>query len=189
MELPKHRIKRSKNLFCSIKCRALYARGQISKKRNGKEVECAYCGKKVYRAKRRLELYNVYFCSQRCMNRQTTQFLVRPTKPEKKFASLIEEFNLPCQYVGDGKFWIDDANPDFIHKNSKKIIEIFGDYWHNPKLNKYCKEKNTERGKIKYFKDRGYECIVIWEKDFYSKNWKYNILNKIGENNASFCDT
>lgn len=124
-----------------------------------------------------------------CMNKQTTQFLVRPTRPEKMFMELTKEFKLPYDYVGDGKFWIGNLNPDFIHKNSKKVIEIFGDYWHNPGLNKHCKESNTERGRKKTFKKQGYACIIIWEKDFNSRNWKEDISKKVGEENAAVCST
>lgn len=189
IKVHRYRVQKSQNLFCSIHCRALYSRGKISKKRNGKEVNCSYCGKLVYRAKYRLEKYNCWFCSMECMNKQTTQFLVRPTKPEKMFMKLIKEFDLPYNYVGDGKFWIGNLNPDFIHKNSKKVVEIFGDYWHNPKLNKNCKKKNTEKGRKKAFKKRGYVCTVIWEKDFNSRNWKEYVLKKIGGKNAAICST
>lgn len=185
----RHRLKRSEHLFCSRRCQALYRKGKISKKRNGKEVNCYYCGKLVYRAKHRLEKYRCWFCSMNCMSKQTTQFLVRPTRPEKMFMELIKELKLPYDYVGDGKFWIENLNPDFIHKKSKKVIEIFGDYWHNPELNKYCKENRTEHGRKRAFEANGYACIVIWEKDFNSGNWKENVLKKSEEQNAAVCST
>jgi len=185
----RYRLRRSQSLFCSRTCLNLHRKGKISKKRNGKEVNCAYCGKLVYRAKWRLEQYKCFFCSMACMNKQTTQFLVRPTRPEKMFMGLVKEFKLPYDYVGNGKFWIGNLNPDFICVNSKKVIEIFGDYWHNPRLNKYCKENRTEQGRKKAFEENGYACIVLWEKDFNSRNWKEDILNKIGEENAAVCST
>ena len=30
----------------------------------------------------------------------------KPTKPEKTFISIIEKYNLPYKYVGNGKYWI-----------------------------------------------------------------------------------
>jgi len=81
---------------------------------------------------------------------------VRPTQPEIKMMKIIERNNLPYRYVGDGQFWIRRINPDFVNTNSeKKVIEVFGDYWH--------RNDNGERKKI--FEEFGYECIVVWESE------------------------
>jgi hypothetical protein len=32
------------------------------------------------------------------------------------------------------KVWIDGSNPDFINENDKKIIELFGDFWHSERI-------------------------------------------------------
>jgi G:T-mismatch repair DNA endonuclease (very short patch repair protein) len=168
-------------------CRGKANRGKISPKRNGKTVCCVYCGKKVYRARWRLEQYKYQYCSRLCMNKDLICKYIRPTKPEKKFMELINKYNLPYRYVGDGKFWIDNKNPDFIHTTKKEVVEVFGDYWHNPTLNKHCKYENTEEGRHNVFKSKGYNCIIIWEKELNMSNWEENVLKKLGENYANIC--
>jgi very-short-patch-repair endonuclease len=74
------------------------------------------------------------------------------------------------KFTGNGKIWINYQNPDFIHKKHKKVIELFGEYWH---------EKKEQRQRINKFKKEGYDCLVIWhDKD---KLWKEpeNVVNKI----------
>ncbi|MEK6885294.1 MAG: DUF559 domain-containing protein [Nanoarchaeota archaeon] len=96
---------------------------------------------------------------------------IKPTKPEKIMIKIIEKNNLPFNYVGNGKIWIGGFNPDFLSKNPKHIIEVFGDYWHNkPKV----KERDGRR--IEAYKKLGYVPLVIWEHEL--RNPK-EIINKI----------
>ena len=49
-----------------------------------------------------------------------------PSSLEQKFIRIINKFNLPYKFVGNGSFWIENMNPDFIECNGKKIaIEVF----------------------------------------------------------------
>ncbi|GAH86571.1 unnamed protein product, partial [marine sediment metagenome] len=54
----------------------------------------------------------------------------KPNKPEKIMINLIKKNNLPFNYVGNGQIIIEGFCPDFLSKNPKQIIEVFGDYWH-----------------------------------------------------------
>ena len=73
----------------------------------------------------------------------------------KKF--LINEY----KFVGDWKFVINGFNPDFINCNGqKKIIELFGDYWHN-----LPGAVERDKRKLKEYKKYGYKTLVIWEKE------------------------
>lgn len=85
----------------------------------------------------------------------------RPTKPEQKLIELIEKQGFPFTYVGDGKVIIEGFCPDFIDNDgSKRIIEVFGDYWHNlPRL-----MRRDER-RLKAYKNYGFETLVIWEHE------------------------
>lgn len=75
------------------------------------------------------------------------KFEVRPTKPESEIIKITKRFNLPYKYVGDGAFWINKMNPDFINTNHKKIaIEVLGDYWHNDEEFEERAEKLSEYG-------------------------------------------
>lgn len=52
---------------------------------------------------------------------------------EIKFQKIINKYNLPYKFVGNGQFFIERKNPDFININGDKIaIEI---YWKSQKEN------------------------------------------------------
>lgn len=93
---------------------------------------------------------------------------VKPNKPEQILAKLIQENNLPFNYVGDGKIWfrgkITSFNPDFLSKNPKHIIEMFGDYWHNREDSKL---RDIER--LQTYSKYGYKTLVIWEHELKDK--------------------
>ena len=85
----------------------------------------------------------------------------RPTKPEKVLFELIQQNNFPYKYVGDGKIIIKYFNPDFINCNGqKKVIEMFGDYWHNRE-----DAKKRDKLRLKAYSDYGYETLIIWEHE------------------------
>lgn len=63
--------------------------------------------------------------------------------------------------------------PDFIYKNSNKIIETFGVYWHS---------KEDEEIYKKACEENGYEILILWEDELYNnfeecKERIYNFLN------------
>jgi very-short-patch-repair endonuclease len=61
------------------------------------------------------------------------------------------------KFVGDGQVIIAGKCPDFVNVNGqKKIIEVFGDYWHRG-------EDPKERAAI--FAPFGYRTLVIWEHE------------------------
>ena len=51
--------------------------------------------------------------------------------------------------------------PDWVNVNGKKrVIELYGNYFHNPK---YFPEKQTPEDRINYFKQFGYDTLIIWQ--------------------------
>ena len=85
-----------------------------------------------------------------------------PNKKEKKLNRLLQcLFPKEYKFVGNGKFFIEQFNPDFINVNGqKKLIEFYGDYWHNiPKA-----LKRDER-RLKTYSKYGYKTLVIWENE------------------------
>ena len=54
-------------------------------------------------------------------------------KSEKLLDNILQQlFSKEYKFVGDGQVIIGWFNPDFININGqKKIIELYGDYWHN----------------------------------------------------------
>jgi len=73
----------------------------------------------------------------KCLRRRT------PTSLERKFQGIVNKFNLPYIFVGDGSFIIAGYNPDFINTNGEKIaIEVFAKYFKTIRWKKY---RNMEK--------------------------------------------
>jgi len=103
-----------------------------------------------------------------------------PNKCEKKLNKFLNIYlNKEYKFVGDGKVIIDGFNPDFININGqKKIIELYGDYWHN--LSGY---KERDKRRIKSYKKYGYKTLIIWEHELKNNS---KLIKKIKEfHNAS----
>ena len=110
------------------------------------------------------ERKNTWIKNNRTSQRQS------PTMPEKKMMSILDElYPGEWKFVGDGQVIIDGKCPDFINVNgSKKIIEVFGDYWHRG-------EDPQDRCDI--FKPFGYKTLVVWESEFKDVNCVKHRLN------------
>ena len=82
---------------------------------------------------------------------------LRPNKCEIGILKILESKH-PSNYIytGDFSFWIGGKNPDFINFEDKKIIEFFGEHWH---------EKEDEKDRKRIFKENGYKTLIIWEKE------------------------
>lgn len=89
---------------------------------------------------------------------------VVPNKTEMVLDKIIQRL-LPNQYkfVGDGEFILGGKCPDFVNINGqKKIIELFGDYWHDSKIQGVSKEQHVQERKDVFAK-YGYGTLIIWE--------------------------
>lgn len=79
----------------------------------------------------------------------------RPTYIEQKIIDILEEYSLPYKYTGDGDVIIGRACPDFTNINGhKKLIEVFGNYWHQP--------EDVAKKKLHYDK-YGFQVLILWE--------------------------
>ena len=118
------------------------------------------------------------------------KYNIKPNKPEKALNALLNKL-LPKEYkyVGNFKFWIESFNPDFININGqKKIIEMYGDYWHNRK-----DAKKRDKRRLIAYKQYGYKTLIIWEHELkdlekvksliidFTKN-RGNVWNRIRKN-------
>ena len=106
---------------------------------------------------------------------------ITPNNPEKIMIELIKKYNLSFNYVGDGQVWFrgktQSFNPDFFSKNTKQIIEVFGDYWHNlPK----SKKKDIER--LETYSKCGYKTLVIWASELKNLNQVIDKINQFTNN-------
>ena len=99
-----------------------------------------------------------------------------PNKPEilliKLLANLLSK---EYKFVGDGKLIVGGFCPDFVNKDNNKIIEFYGDYWHN--RGDWSKR---DIGRLKEYKKAGYKTLIIWEHELKDLN---KLKNKILEFN------
>ena len=93
---------------------------------------------------------------------------VSQNKAELNLQNIINSITNNFIFVGDGKEIIGGKCPDFIDRVNNKIIELYGDYWHKGQNPNY---------RINYFKNYGYDTLVIWESEL--KDIK-SLKNKIG---------
>lgn len=94
-------------------------------------------------------------------------FHKKPTKPELKLEAILKKHFPQYQYNGDGRLGITlgGLTPDFPNVNGKKdLIELFGDYYHSPKVLR-DRWQGSELGKIMIYNSVGWRCLVIWEHE------------------------
>lgn len=86
---------------------------------------------------------------------------VFPNKLELKVETLLSKlFGSDYKYVGDFDTFIGGKCPDFINVNGqKKIIEVFGDYWH---------DGDDPNDRISHFAKYGFKTLVLWESDIHN---------------------
>lgn len=96
----------------------------------------------------------------------------KQTKPEKSVEVILNElYPNEYKYVGSsGSIVLNHCVPDFININSqKKVIEVFGDYWHGLERTGRTKvEEEVQR--INKYATIGFDCLVIWEHEIKSAN-------------------
>lgn len=90
----------------------------------------------------------------------------KPNKPEQLLIKFLHQI-LPDEfkYVGDGQFILGGRCPDFLDINGKKkLIEIFGNYWHG-KERTGIEPKENEENRTRYFRQFGFDTLIIWENE------------------------
>lgn len=93
---------------------------------------------------------------------------IKPNKLENKLYKFLQKYGF--KYTGDFSFWIDGKNPDFIIKNKKIFVELFGSYWH---------ELSDESKRLKHFSEHGWTGVIIWDyemKDIIKLKYKIGKL-------------
>lgn len=164
--------------FCSQKC-MIKRRANIwigkdnpNFKNARKTYICKNCGKKYIEFKRNEKKTN--FCSRQCvgswvMKNNFSMGQKKMTAPEKCIDKITGD---KVRYVGLKDFWLKldgkNKNPDFKVIGQRKIIEVFGDYWH----------RNDDPSELIYqYGQIGYQCLVIWEYEI--KNSLEEVKEKI----------
>ena len=92
-----------------------------------------------------------------------------PNNAEMMLFGIMCYMELPYRYTGNGKFILMGLAPDFVHKSKRKIIELYGERWHEP-------EEEAER--IATFARSDYQCLVIWTNELRIRN-RQNVYAKL----------
>jgi G:T-mismatch repair DNA endonuclease (very short patch repair protein)/Zn-dependent peptidase ImmA (M78 family) len=79
----------------------------------------------------------------------------RISSVEIKFCKFLKQLGIGFIHQYKYKLGIAD-----ICVGDNKIIELYGDYWHN-----YPEGREKDRRQIKYLKDTGYEVLIVWEHE------------------------
>jgi len=90
-----------------------------------------------------------------------------PNNYEKIIIALNKRYNLGFDFVGNGKFWIGNINPDFVNKKLKIIIEVYHTFW---KIKLNGSEKIYKKIRRKIALNFGYKVIFINENCIFNKN-------------------
>lgn len=88
-----------------------------------------------------------------------------PNAPEKALDKILQK-TFPGQFHLNvkGKVVIDGKIPDFVGVNKKKLIEMFGTFWHGEQVTGRTKKKE-EAHKISRFKKFGYQTTIVWQDE------------------------
>ncbi len=112
-----------------------------------------------------------------CFTKETVKRMLRrriPSSLEEKFQKIVIKHNLPYKFVGDGSFFIEQFNPDFINTNSEKIaIEVYMRFYKRlnfPDIEEWKKER------AKVFTKYGWHIVYF---DEIQVNEKY-VLEVLG---------
>jgi len=86
---------------------------------------------------------------------------IKPNNLELFFNKLTPD---SIRYTGGGGFFIKCKNriylPDFKVKGQRKVIELWGDYWH---------KGENPNNMVSEYAEAGWECKVFWESEVYNE--------------------
>ena len=79
-----------------------------------------------------------------------------PNNAEMTLFGIMCYLGLSYRDTGNGQFILSGMCPDFIHLESRKIVEMYGERWHLPQ---------EEQERIELFARRDYQTLIIWSKE------------------------
>ena len=84
-----------------------------------------------------------------------------PNNAEMTLFGIMCYLGLSYKYTGNGQFILSGMCPDFIHLESRKIVEMYGERWHLPQ---------EEQERIELFARSDYQTLIIWSKELAPKS-------------------
>lgn len=102
----------------------------------------------------------------------------KATKAEIKVKDVLDEhFNFIHSSVKG--VVIGDKIPDFIDEKNKIIVEVFGRWYHDKKLNPTVDEKRTPVYTIRHYVGMGYKIIIVWHDEIRKLGWQERLVEEI----------
>lgn len=146
-----------------------WPKGKRHSEKTKRLISKAVRGKKhpLY-GKKRPDFANRYGQKEEFERKRLTAVLKKhPNKPEKVLMDLIDQNGFPFKFVGDGSLIIAERNPDFVSTDdSKKIIELWGDWWHKKGHSFHeAEDYYNPRKRMEVFRQHGYEALILWESE------------------------
>ena len=86
-----------------------------------------------------------------------------PNNAEMTLFGIMCYLGMEYKYTGNGQFLLMGRCPDFVHVKDRKIIEMYGERWHQP-------EEEPQR--IELFGRSDYQVLIIWQKELSPRNRK-----------------
>jgi len=83
------------------------------------------------------------------------------TKPEMAIWGMLSALKIEFEYQAA----VDRYVVDFL-LSGKVVIEVYGDYWHNKKMES-SGGRNNDKIKVNKLENLGYAVLLIWESDIF----------------------
>jgi hypothetical protein len=139
-------------------------------------MSCPVCKKQftVTNTTFRLFGYRQIRCSRSCyiaamLNRKS------PNKAELALLSVVRRYGF--KFVGNGMLMFGTRNPDFANTKRKKVIELFGDYWHGPEKTGRSRAQEVF-SRVDHYAQFGYSCLVVWYSELGTVEQKIRVFTK-----------
>lgn len=94
------------------------------------------------------------------------------TQKSSKVELSLKPYVEPLGYIHtlDKKYYIGKSTdrvriPDYVNSKERKIIEVFGTYWHRDRILPEGQKHKTPQEVINWYKKYGWDCVVVWENE------------------------
>lgn len=171
---------KSKRFFCSLNCKGAWQK-ENQKFNDETKEKLRKASKKNWKDPK---------CREKTIRAIIKASHVKPNKAELKLNNILQEF-LPGQYALNVKaeiMLLGGKIPDFVNVNGeKKIIELYGDYYHrNEKLNSDG-DGGAQRKNI--FAKFGFATLIIWEHELKEEKILVRKIRKFNKqkNQLQYC--
>ncbi len=100
------------------------------------------------------------------LKNQTGRYTI--SKVELRLKPVLEEQGY--EHTGSGLFFITGKDgrirvPDFVDRNSRRVFEVWGTYWHRDRVLPPGERHETREELIQWYQEVGWVAEVVWDED------------------------